>query len=217
MAEAHSAVAFSFTVTHEGWDVNFDREVLNLVWQSGLRSWKKRLARFQNSVHNGVYPGHLWTLWLLISITAGIHFSGFKVPYDLVTKIMPYMRGQTVMWQLVACGLVSLSIWLSVVFTLRYTLKLLLMYKGWMYEARGKGRQISTSTKLWLVVVRILSGWNKPKLYSFQGSLPRLPLPLLHNTMERYLRSSRPLLDDDNYNRMVKLAADFENGIGVKL
>lgn len=47
MAEAHSAVAFSFSITHEGWDVNFDREVLNLVWTSGVRSWKKRIARFK--------------------------------------------------------------------------------------------------------------------------------------------------------------------------
>ena len=47
MAEAHSAVAFSFAITHEGWDVNFDREVLNLVWASGIRSWKKRIARFK--------------------------------------------------------------------------------------------------------------------------------------------------------------------------
>lgn len=47
MAEAHSAVAFSFAITHEGWDVNFDREVLHLVWASGIRSWKKRLARFK--------------------------------------------------------------------------------------------------------------------------------------------------------------------------
>jgi carnitine O-palmitoyltransferase 1 len=47
MAEAHQAVAFSFSITHEGWDVNFDREVLHLVWQSGIRSWKKRIARFQ--------------------------------------------------------------------------------------------------------------------------------------------------------------------------
>jgi len=47
MAEAHSAVAFSFSITHEGWDVNFDREVLHLVWASGVRSWKKRLARFK--------------------------------------------------------------------------------------------------------------------------------------------------------------------------
>lgn len=49
MAEAHSAVAFSFAITHEGWDVNFDREVLHLVWQSGVRSWKKRIARYQVS------------------------------------------------------------------------------------------------------------------------------------------------------------------------
>jgi carnitine O-palmitoyltransferase 1 len=47
MAEAHSAVAFSFAVTHEGVDVNFDREVLMLVWYSGVRSWKKRIARFK--------------------------------------------------------------------------------------------------------------------------------------------------------------------------
>lgn len=52
MAEAHSAVAFSFSITHEGWDINYDREVLNLVWDSGLRSWKKRLARFRVIIVN---------------------------------------------------------------------------------------------------------------------------------------------------------------------
>ncbi|KAJ3660927.1 hypothetical protein Zmor_005353 [Zophobas morio] len=55
MAEAHSAVAFSFSITHEGWDVNFDREVLHLVWQSGIRSWKKRLARFQVGIILGLF------------------------------------------------------------------------------------------------------------------------------------------------------------------
>lgn len=55
MAEAHSAVAFSFSITHEGWDVNFDREVLHLVWQSGLRSWKKRLFRFHVNYINTIY------------------------------------------------------------------------------------------------------------------------------------------------------------------
>lgn len=45
MAEAHSAVAFSFAITHEGFDINYDHEVLNLVWNSGVRSWKKRMAR----------------------------------------------------------------------------------------------------------------------------------------------------------------------------
>lgn len=88
-------------------------------------------------------------------------------------------------WQLVASALVTLSIWLFIIYTLRYTFKLLLMYKGWMYEARGRGGKISTKTKIWLVFVKILSGWNKPKLYSFQGSLPRLPLPSVHDTMLR--------------------------------
>lgn len=49
MAEAHSAVAFSFSITHDGYNINYNREVLNLVWDSGVRSWKKRLARFRVS------------------------------------------------------------------------------------------------------------------------------------------------------------------------
>lgn len=47
MAEAHQAVAFSFSITHEGWDINYDREVLNLVFDSGIRSWKKRIGRLR--------------------------------------------------------------------------------------------------------------------------------------------------------------------------
>lgn len=47
MAEAHSAVAFSFSITHDGYNINYNREVLNLVWDSGVRSWKKRIARFR--------------------------------------------------------------------------------------------------------------------------------------------------------------------------
>lgn len=49
MAEAHQAVAFSFSITHEGWDINYDREVLDLIWDSGVRSWKKRFARIRVS------------------------------------------------------------------------------------------------------------------------------------------------------------------------
>lgn len=50
MAEAHQAVAFSFAITHEGFDINYDQEVLNLVWNSGYRSWKKRVARARVSL-----------------------------------------------------------------------------------------------------------------------------------------------------------------------
>uniref|UniRef100_A0A1L8DYB6 carnitine O-palmitoyltransferase n=1 Tax=Nyssomyia neivai TaxID=330878 RepID=A0A1L8DYB6_9DIPT len=217
MAEAHSAVAFSFSITHEGFDINYDQEVLNLVWQSGVRSWKKRIARFRNGLRNGIYPAHLQSLWLVIAIAVALHFSGRRVPFNMVNNIMPILPGDSAVWQLVACSLTGLVFWLSICYTMRYSLKLLLMYKGWMYEARGKGKSVSMQTKLWGAVVKVLSTWNKPGLYSFQGSLPRLPLPSVHDTMTRYLRSVRPLLDDENYNRMTQLAKEFECGIGKKL
>lgn len=173
-----------------------------------------------------------------------------------------------------------------------------------MYEERGKGRKISLRTKLWLCLVKLLTCYGRPQLYSFQGSLPRLPLPSVQDTTKRvryfsvrrprklsedrhlipvdltqlfpnsldatlrrrlislslpysglvgwrcqdtkplvrffisvatpsspnaatgahfvsfcfqYLRSVRPLLDDEKYSRMVKLASEFENGISRKL
>lgn len=50
MAEAHSAVAFSFSVTPEGVDVNVNHEALRAVWISGVRSWKKKIALFMVSL-----------------------------------------------------------------------------------------------------------------------------------------------------------------------
>lgn len=47
MAEGHQAVAFSFAITHEGLDVNFDVEVLRLIARSATRSWRKKTQRFQ--------------------------------------------------------------------------------------------------------------------------------------------------------------------------
>lgn len=217
MAEAHSAVAFSFQITHEGWDFNYDREVLNLVWESGIRSWRKRLARFRSGIRNGVYPAHIHSLWLAIGVAVGCHFGGYKVPFDLVNKVLPLMPDQTTGWQVAASGIVGTGCWLIICYTMRYTLKALFMYKGWMYEARGAGSKVSLQTKLWATIVRLMKQWNKPMLYSYQGSLPRLPLPSVHDTLQRYLRSVRPLQDDDNYERLVRLAAEFESGIAIKL
>ena len=143
------------------------------------------LSSFQNGIRNGAYPAHLQSLWIVISIAAGLHFSGKKTPFDLVEKIRPLLPGDTALWQLTACSFTGLFFWLCICFAMRYTLKFLLMYKGWMYESREKGRSISASTKLWAAATRVFSSWNKPGLYSFQGSLPRLPLPTVHDTMQR--------------------------------
>lgn len=116
-----------------------------------------------------------------------------------------------------------------------------------MYESRAKGGQISMYTKLWATVstntnilsneintqrnqrysirflwdsfqvTKLFIAWNTPGLYSFQVSLPILPLPAVHDTLTRYLQSVHPLLDDENYKRMQGLAYDFETTIAPKL
>uniref|UniRef100_A0A4W5RLI1 carnitine O-palmitoyltransferase n=1 Tax=Hucho hucho TaxID=62062 RepID=A0A4W5RLI1_9TELE len=47
MAEAHQAVAFQFTVTPEGIDLQLSHQALTEIYLSGLRSWKKKLIRLK--------------------------------------------------------------------------------------------------------------------------------------------------------------------------
>lgn len=58
---------------------------------------------------------------------------------------------------------------------------------GWMYESRGGGNKVSLQTKLWGLGVKLLSSKSKPLLYSYQGSLPKLPLPSVSETMKRVI------------------------------
>lgn len=219
MAEAHSAVAFSFAVTHEGVHVNFDHEVLHLVWDSGIRSWRKRLQRFRNNIKNGVYPASLHSLFITVTLIIALSLAGVDVSSGkidcLQQQLFSHFISPTAAFTL-SCTAFGFLCWWAVILAVQYLLKMLLMYKGWMFEARGRGARVSIYTKLWLVMVKLLTG-RKPMLYSFQASLPRLPVPAVKDTMQRYLRSVRPLLDDEKFNRMEKLAAEFEAGIARKL
>ncbi|XP_039309848.1 carnitine O-palmitoyltransferase 1, liver isoform-like isoform X1 [Solenopsis invicta] len=186
-------------------------------WFCDARLWKKRFFWCQNSLKNSIYPATLESLWVAVVLITAIHFAGYKVPYDLVGKVSSYISGSSILAHLVGSFVVALFLWLAVVYAIRNTLKLLFLYKGWMYEVRGKDCKPSKLTQVWLLLVKLFSGWHKPMLYSFQELLPRLPLPTVPDTIKRYLKSIRPLLDDENYARMEKLASEFQNGIGVKL
>ncbi|XP_077203762.1 carnitine O-palmitoyltransferase 2, mitochondrial-like isoform X1 [Paroedura picta] len=51
----------------------------------------------------------------------------------------------------------------------------------------------------------------------FQDSLPRLPIPKLEDTINRYLAAQKPLLNDEQYRHTEKLAREFENEMGMIL
>ncbi|KAM4524282.1 carnitine O-palmitoyltransferase 1, liver isoform 2-T2 [Odontesthes bonariensis] len=217
MAEAHQAVAFQFTVTPEGIDLQLSHQALTEIYLSGVRSWKKRIIRIKNSVITGVYPASpsSW-LFVVIAILATM-YTRSDPSMGLIAKIqehLPVSQSMSTQCQaVVSAVLFSTMLWFLLIFTMRMCLKQLLSYHRWMFEQHGK---MSTTTKVWVALVRIFSG-RKPLLYSYQGSLPNLPLPAVKDTVKRYLESVRPLMNDTEYERMTNLAAEFESSLGNRL
>ncbi|XP_055754893.1 carnitine O-palmitoyltransferase 1, liver isoform-like isoform X2 [Salvelinus fontinalis] len=219
MAEAHQAVAFQFTVSPDGIDLQLSHEALRQIYLSGLHSWKKKFIRFKNGVMTGVYPGSPTGLMLVVGLYMGrAKYVQADPSLALFTKVgahLPVSRYMSFEKQQVVGGvLVGTGLWVAIFFTMRTALKWLLSWHGWMYARHGT---VPWRTRIWLVLVKIFSGRRNPQLYSFQTSLPQLPLPSVKDTINRYLESARPLMDDEQYFRMEGLAKDFEKGLGPKL
>ncbi|XP_026095149.1 carnitine O-palmitoyltransferase 1, liver isoform-like isoform X1 [Carassius auratus] len=218
MAEAHQAVAFQFTVTPDGIDLHLCHEALRQVYLSGLHSWKKRFIRFKNGVMTGVYPGSpSGLLVVLVGYMSTTKYAKIDPSLGMFTKLskhLPISKYVTEEGQCIAGGvLIGTGLWIAVTFVSRSVLKYLLSWHGWMFNRHGS---FSLKTKIWLVLVKLFSG-PKPMLYSFQSSIPRLPVPPIKDTVRRYLESARPLMDDEQYKRMEGLAKDFEKNLGPKL
>lgn len=218
MAEAHQAVAFQFTVTPDGIDLHLCHEALRQIYLSGIHSWKKRFIRFKNGVMTGVYPGSPSGLVVvLVGYMSSTKYAKIDPSLGILTKLsthLPVSKYITEEGQRIVGGvLVGTGLWIAVTFVMRNALKYLLSWHGWMFNRHGT---LSLKTKIWLVLVKLFSG-PKPMLYSFQSSLPRLPVPPVKDTVRRYLESARPLMDDEQYKRMEGLAKDFEKNLGPKL
>ncbi|XP_028929802.1 carnitine O-palmitoyltransferase 1, brain isoform [Ornithorhynchus anatinus] len=211
MAEAHQAAGFRFSGPQEGLEEEFHHQALREVYLSGLRSWKKRISHLWYGFLAGVYPASPLS-WLflflalqlapLVQLDPSLGMVG-KIKEQLPISGEPLLDG---FWGAVASGLFATGLWLLLILTLRLALRLLLSYHGWIYEPHG---HVSTTTKAWLALVKIFSG-RKPMLYSFQGSLPRLPVPAVQDTVQKYLESVRPLQTDEDFERTMALAQAFQ-------
>uniref|UniRef100_G3PAZ3 carnitine O-palmitoyltransferase n=1 Tax=Gasterosteus aculeatus aculeatus TaxID=481459 RepID=G3PAZ3_GASAC len=218
MAEAHQAVAFQFTVSPDGIDLQLSHEALRQIYLSGLHSWKKRFIRFKNGVMTGVYPGSPGGFMVVVvSYMSYNKYQQLDPSLGLIAKLgqhMPISRYMSTDSQKIVGGvLVGTGLWVSIIMIMRSVLKSLLSWHGWMYTSHGS---VAWSTRLWMVLVKVFSG-RKPMLYSFQNSLPRLPVPSIKDTCKRYLESVRPLMEDEQYQRMEGLTKDFEKNLGPRL
>ncbi|KAG7244506.1 hypothetical protein INR49_030158 [Caranx melampygus] len=218
MAEAHQAVAFQFTVTPDGIDLQLCHEALRQIYLSGLHSWKKRFIRFKNGVMTGVYPGSpAGFMVVVVSYMSYNKYNQLDPSLGLIAKLgqhIPISRYMSTDSQRIVGGvLVGTGLWVTIIMIMRNVLKCLLSWHGWMYARHGS---LSWSTRLWMLLVKVFSG-RKPMLYSFQNSLPRLPVPSVKDTCRRYLESVRPLMDDEQFERMKGLTKDFEKNLGPRL
>lgn len=138
-----------------------------------------------------------------------------------------YMSTQKQM--LVGGVMVGTGLWIAIIFSMRTVLKGLLSWHGWMFTPHGKITwQIrlwlvcmcdncfleqfmltnpflvvlnSSVCSLTLqILLKIFSGMQTPMLYSFQNSLPHLPVPSVKDTMRRVSYSSLQQPDQNSYS-----------------
>lgn len=95
----------------------------------------------------------------------------------------------------------------------RVLIRLLLNYKGFLYNSRRP----TLGMKLWGVAMRLLVGNRHYTLYNFQSVLPSLPVPPLKDTCARYLKSAKNLQDGKKFLETARLAEEFLRNEGPKL
>ncbi|TDH71464.1 hypothetical protein CCR75_001110 [Bremia lactucae] len=229
MAEAHQAIGVfdehkrgvELLYSEEGIRVSFTIPPLHEIRRSVVREF----FHLQRAIKRGVYPAPPFAVIMTVLVISVVvvsspseswwrsgpiseivwHVGNFLMPfwYLLPTSIyVAYLAAWTAFLGLL--GLMAIQ---------RLFLRLLLSYRGWLYLAP---RQKSSVVLAWGALLKIFGGRN-PLTYSFQDALPRLPLPSLKDTIQRYLKSVHPLLDSTEYEKVRRMAEDFVHKEGPKL
>ncbi|XP_033700477.1 palmitoyl thioesterase CPT1C isoform X5 [Tursiops truncatus] len=209
MAEAHQAVGFRPSLTSDAGEVELSAPMLQEIYLSGLRSWKRHLSRFWNDFLTGVFPASPLSWLFLFSAIQLAWFLQLDPSLGLMEKIkelLPDWGGQHHRLRgVLAAALFASCLWGALIFTLHVALRLLLSYHGWLLQPHGA---TSSRTKTWLALVHIFSG-RHPMLFSYQRSLPRQPVPSVQDTVRKYLESVRPVLSDEDFDWTAALAREF--------
>lgn len=227
MAEAHQAVAFSFNLAPGG-GIHFyyDTALLQDIWHSYVRSWRHKTVRFRNNINNNVFPLKTWSYMVFLLVATVLMLNPIKPIRDPTFGFATILKNKVAsksaqlsanpfyerLLQIAFVYIFYLLLWLACIQLLRWFINILLRYRNIMYERRN----MSWRTKLWLVAIRLVTKVTTPTLYSYQGILPRLPLPSLRDTLARHLKTVRPLLSDAEFDNMVQLSAAFEQNEGRK-
>lgn len=119
---------------------------------------------------------------------------------------LPYQMNIALLGFIVGYGLVKILLLARITI-----LKMLLNYHGWMHSPK------STATKIWGLMLKAIVGKGNFPTFFFQAMLPRLPVPDLNITCEKYLTSMRPLLSDEDFMNLLTAVLSFKEKEGPTL
>ncbi|KAI6223702.1 Carn-acyltransf domain-containing protein [Aphelenchoides fujianensis] len=166
------------------------------------------LTKCQISFFNTIYPVRPWA-FVTIVVSA---FAFFLVkPEGLPLHSADSSR----LFELVLAFTSAVFFALLPVVILRLFLRYFLFsYKRFLFEDPKKP---SALTKVWAVCNKLRRILAPPLLNTCNSLLPRLPVPALQDTIDRYLQSMRPILDDEEFKRLTELSARFLSNEGPRL
>jgi len=235
MAEARQAVGFRIGVSPDGkFQFDYDHDVFDLIVKSFKRTWIKCYAGWIMDLKNGIFPVKMELFLANTTLLTIIFLAGYDPTFGIMQYLVSWLNWCCSNWLNLTEGLLwVISCLTSAVLTsffwtgaIRFALRLLFTYQGWMFLSRDGWKKPSILLKLWLVTLQALcylrhlgskTKSGKPLLLAFQGSLPTLPLPSVKETVQRHLESVRPLCDDNEFNKFVQLSQEFESTLGKKL
>ncbi|CAI5451026.1 unnamed protein product [Caenorhabditis angaria] len=115
--------------------------------------------------------------------------------------------------QVIANLLVGFILISSLIQILRFTITLVLYYHGWLFEEIGKVP--SLSTKAFMVIIGFLS--KRSTFFTWQGVLPWMMPPRVKDTVEKYLKTMKPILDEKEFELLNDQAKEFQETISSGL
>lgn len=182
----------------------------------------KGFFRFRNMVRNGLWPTSVYNLGVGVAFLSSSLASDAKVLAPINKRVwsladqLHISRGIPYYLRLfiVSSG-GGIVFFVLLMFTRRWMLRILLSYRGWMYEPLHRP---SWYTKTWGFIVWMVSGYH-PITFSYQNSLPHLCVPPLNSTIDRFLLSVKPLHKEDSleYRSLIQDAEDFRTDLGPRL
>lgn len=119
---------------------------------------------------------------------------------------LPYQMNTAMLGFIVGFGFVKIFLLMRI-----QLFKMLLNYQGWMTNPK------SMATKMWALMLNALRGNGRYPTFFFQPMLPKLPVPNLNVTLDRYLTSMKPILSDEDYMNLLTAVLEFKEKDGPVL